>query len=104
MEAMRDSWTDDRLDDFAAHSNQRFDLLERHMEGRFDQVDARFQQVDNRFDRIEGRLEKIDDKIDRGFARLDARIDQLSVVMFRTMGGLIVTMALGFASLLIAGN
>jgi uncharacterized protein YdcH (DUF465 family) len=85
MEAMRDSWTDDRLDDFAAHTEQRFDRLER--------------QVDARFDRVENRLDKFDDQ----FARVNGRIDQLSQVMFRTITALIVTMALGFASLLVAG-
>jgi hypothetical protein len=86
MEAMRDSWTDDRLDDFAGHTDRRFDLLER--------------QVDGRFDRIENRLDKFDDQ----FARLNGRVDELSQMMFRTMTGLIVTMALGFASLLVTGS
>jgi hypothetical protein len=78
METMRDSWTDERLDDFAANTERRFDRIEA------------------RFDRLENRMEQ-------GFARLDMRIDQLSQTMFRTMTGLIVTMALGFASLLVAG-
>jgi hypothetical protein len=42
MEAMRHTWTDERLDDFRSHVDQRFD-----------QVDLRFDQVDKRFDRIE---------------------------------------------------
>jgi hypothetical protein len=93
MEAMRNSWTDDRLDDFAAHTVQRFDRLER-------QMDARFDRMEGRFDRMEGRFDRMGDQ----FGRLDTRIDQLSQMMFRTMAGLIVTMALGFASLLLAGS
>jgi tetrahydromethanopterin S-methyltransferase subunit G len=93
MEAMRKSWTDDRLDDFSGQVWRRFD-----------EVDRRFDDVNGRLDRIEGRLERIDSRISEQFGRLDARIDQLSQTMFRTMAGLIVTMALGFASLLVAGS
>jgi hypothetical protein len=42
METMRESWTDARLDDFAAHTDQRFDSLERRMENGFGQMNARF--------------------------------------------------------------
>lgn len=39
---MRESWTDERLDDFAAHTDQRFDSLERRMETGFSEMNARF--------------------------------------------------------------
>ena len=39
---MRESWTDGRLDDFAAHTDQRFDSLERRMEAGFSEMSARF--------------------------------------------------------------
>ncbi len=42
METMRESWTDARLDDFAAHTDQRFDSLERRMEAGFTEMSARF--------------------------------------------------------------
>ena len=42
METMRESWTDARLDDFAAHTDQRFDSLERQMEAGFSEMSARF--------------------------------------------------------------
>lgn len=42
MEAMRESWTDARLDDFAGHTDQRFDALERRMENGFNEINARF--------------------------------------------------------------
>ncbi len=45
MYQMRESWTDARLDDFAAHVDQRFDA-----------VDQRFDAVDQRFDRVEGEI------------------------------------------------
>lgn len=32
METMRESWTDARLDDFAAHTDKRFDAVDRRLE------------------------------------------------------------------------
>lgn len=79
---MREAWTDARLDDFAAHTDKRFDA------------------VDRRFDSLERRM-------DDGFNRLEGRIDELHRLIHRTMlqlgAGLIVTLALGFAGL-IAGQ
>ena len=31
MESMRSTWTDSRLDDFAANTNQRFDKIDREL-------------------------------------------------------------------------
>jgi len=42
---MRESWTDDRLDDFAAHTDQRFDSLERRMENGFRDVNTRLDSL-----------------------------------------------------------
>jgi len=52
MEAVRESWTDERLDDFR------------------DRVDQRFDEVGKRFDHLEA-------KVEQGFARMDCRIDSL---------------------------
>jgi hypothetical protein len=78
MEAMRESWTGERLD----HLNQRVD------EG-FRQVDERFRQVDERFGRLEARFEKVDDRL----YAIQRMLAQYSI-------GLTVTMALGFLSVL----
>ena len=43
MEAMREKWTDERLDDL------RFDAMER----RFEAIDRRFAGIDQRFDRLQ---------------------------------------------------
>jgi peptidoglycan hydrolase CwlO-like protein len=56
MEAMRQSWSDDRLDDLK------------------DRVDVGFAQVDQRFVRLEAKIDRLDAKID---AKIDARIDRL---------------------------
>jgi hypothetical protein len=54
MEAVRDKWTDERLDDL----NAKVDVG-------FDRVDRRFDAVDRRFDAIDRRFEGIDKRIDR---------------------------------------
>lgn len=54
---MRESWTDERLDDFAKHVDQRFDKLERDVDRRFDEVDRRFDKVDAELHRVNNRLD-----------------------------------------------
>jgi hypothetical protein len=46
MEAVREKWTDERLDDL----NCKVDDLGRRMDLRFDAVDRRFEAMDRRFD------------------------------------------------------
>ncbi len=88
---MRESWTDARLDDFAANTRRRFD-----------QVDRRFDEVDRRFGVLERRMEE-------GFTRVNADIRELrsETASFHRMilqlgGGMIVTFAVGFAGLILA--
>jgi hypothetical protein len=67
---MRKSWTDERLDDFAAHTYRRFDgvdkrfeALERRMEDGFNRVDADLRELrgemNARFERVEERIDDI---------------------------------------------
>src|SRR5262245_12901973 len=53
METM--SWTDDRLDNFAAETATRFDRLEQRIDVRFDEVDRRFEKMDERFEKMDER-------------------------------------------------
>jgi hypothetical protein len=53
MEAMRENWTDERLDDF------RFDVGRR-----FDEVDRQFDKVDLRFDKVDHELHRVNDRLD----------------------------------------
>jgi hypothetical protein len=57
MEAMRETWTDARLSDFAVHTDSRFDAvdrrfeaLERRMDDGFGRVDAELRALNSRFD------------------------------------------------------
>ncbi len=74
MYDVRESWTDERLDDFAAHVDQRFDA-----------VDKRFDEVDRRFDKVERRMED-------GFSRLNNRFDAMQHTMMAVGGGVIVAL------------
>jgi hypothetical protein len=104
MEAMRESWTDRRLDDFAAHTDHRFDGVDR----RFDEVDRRFDEVDRRFDEVDRRFDAVERRMEDGFARVDADIRELRTEMaafnrafLQLGGGMIVTFAVGFAGLIL---
>jgi hypothetical protein len=68
MESMRSTWTDSRLDDFAAHTDRRFDA-----------VDLRFDAVDRRFDRVDQELREV-----------RAEIGALQRTIIQVGGGLIV--------------
>jgi hypothetical protein len=112
MEAMRQSWSDDRLDDLqlemragfarieqlierqGAEMNRRFKEVDR----RFDKVDRKFEQVDKRADRLEGRLENGLGQVVVNIGRLDGRIDSqaraityLATVMFTTMAAFLAS-------------
>ena len=91
MEAMRQSWTDERLDDFRADVDRRFNEVDR----RFDKVDRRFDKVDERFDRVDKRMEE-------GFARLNDRLDGLHYLLLRAAVALIVGLLGTMAALVVA--
>jgi hypothetical protein len=76
MEAMRKSWTDERLDDFRAD------------------VGRRFEEVDKRFDKIDVELHRINDRLDAMNKALVFAAVSLSGSMlagFAAMTALVVT-------------
>ena len=77
MNLMRESWTDERLDDL----NQKVDRG-------FDKVDERFDKIDERFERLE--------------AKIDAKFEALYRLLVQTMLGIMAVMVGGFATLLAA--
>ena len=83
MEAMREAWTDERLDDFRADVNRRFD-----------EVDQRFDKVDKRFDKIDVELPRINDRLDamnRAIVYGAVTLSGSMVAGFLTMTALILT-------------
>jgi tetrahydromethanopterin S-methyltransferase subunit G len=76
MYDVRESWTDERMDDFAA-------------------------RVDQRFDSVDKRLDRIEDRIEHGFARFDTRLDSIQRAMVYGMVTLTGGMLAGFSAILI---
>jgi DNA anti-recombination protein RmuC len=87
MYRMRESWTDERLDDFAKHVDQLFDAVDQ----RFDRVDQRFDAVDQRFDRVEADLRTMQMEMNRRFDALQRQMLQSSVAIVVALIGLIAT-------------
>jgi predicted RNase H-like nuclease (RuvC/YqgF family) len=89
MEAMRQSWSDDRLDDLQLEMRNGFVRIEKQIqtgteqvekrieqvEMRIEQVDRRIEQMDKRIDQLDTRVERLETRVDLGFGRLDDRID-----------------------------
>jgi archaellum component FlaC len=82
MEAMRESWSDDRLDDL----NGKVDALRIEMKTEFvavrDEIRRGFEKIDERFDKVDKRFEKVDehfDKVDRRFEKADERFERFEV-------------------------
>jgi hypothetical protein len=84
MEAMRQSWTDDRLDEFG-----------RRIDERFDRVEERFARVDQRFEEFDVRLGRFETRTDNHLARIDSRLD--------SMGRALVIGSIAISSTMIAG-
>jgi len=78
---MRESWTDARLDDFARHTDQRFDA-----------VDRRFDAVDKRFESLERRMDGGFAEVNARFDAMNARFDALQRLLLRLGGGVIVAL------------
>lgn len=88
------AWTDERMDDFGAHTYRRFD-----------EVDRRFEQVDKRFDSIERRMEngfnKVDDDIGELRSEMNARFDGLQRTVIQGVITLAGAFIAGFAALIV---
>jgi hypothetical protein len=87
MDAMRESWTDARMDDL----NRKVDDLGRRM--------------DNGFNRVDADLRALREEANQRFERVDGRIDDLHLtIIHRTMlqlgAGVIVTLVVGFAGII----
>jgi DNA anti-recombination protein RmuC len=106
MEAMRESWTDDRLDDLNSkvdalrlEMKTEFRTVRGEMDRRFDRVDERFDKMDERFDKrfekIDARFERMDLRMDERFERMDERLHQIYQTMLGFCGAALAAL-LGF--------
>jgi len=106
MEAMPQSWTDDRLDNFRGEVAGRFDGVDR----RFEQVDERFDRMDERFDVVNGRFDLVNEQIkevggrmgrlEERMGRLEARFSSWERTIFQLGVATIVTFVVGFAGVI----
>lgn len=62
----RESWTDERLDDFRVEVNRRFDeqraeslAIRKEVKEGFERVDKRFERVDKRFEGVTEQFERM---------------------------------------------
>lgn len=82
MEAMRETWTDERMDDLARHVDAGFhesreDLRSFRVEVKTDLAALRA-EMDSRFDKVDARFDKTDASVDARFDKVDARFDALN--------------------------
>jgi hypothetical protein len=94
MNAMRDAWTDERLDDLTERMEKDFLRVDQ----RFDQTE---QQAERRSEELDQRLERIEVRVDQGFGRMDARFDSLHQGMFLVAGGLVSAFLVGAVGVVI---
>ena len=73
----RETWTDERLDEFKASVNQRFDEVDR----RFDQVDKRLDRMGGDIRELRQTVERLNDKMTTGFIALAGLIVSSQVVI-----------------------
>lgn len=83
MEAMRESWTDDRLDDL----NGKVDAFRLETRTEFKAVRA---EMKEEFKAVRGEMKA-------GFDRIDERFDALQRTLLQISGGVIATLIAGFA-------
>jgi tetrahydromethanopterin S-methyltransferase subunit G len=75
MEAMRKSWTDERLDDFREEVSRRFDGVDRRLDELKEEMNRSFDgqtgEMNRRFGEVERRVDKADSELHRVVGRLD---------------------------------
>ena len=86
MYRMRESWTDERMDDFRDEVNRRFDEVAK----KFDEVDKKFDKVDKRFDNVDHELHRVND-----------RLDALNRTLLQIGGGMIATLIAGIFAVVV---
>jgi chromosome segregation ATPase len=101
MQTMRESWTDERLDDLNDKVDRRFDRVDERFEQvdkRFEQVDKRFEQVDRRFEQVEVEFKAVRGEMKEGFDAVNGRIDSLQQTLSQGVIGICLAILAGFAA------
>ncbi|MBK5220585.1 MAG: hypothetical protein JJE35_12500 [Thermoleophilia bacterium] len=82
METMRQTWTDERLDDLNAKVDRGFDRVETEMRAQRHEFKSELgelqAEMSARFDKVDTRFDRVEERIDTRFDLLTARIDALN--------------------------
>jgi len=125
MEAMPQSWNDDRLDDLNVKVDRGFEHVDRrfeHVDRRFEQVDERFAQIDRQFGEVERRFNEVDrrlEEVDKRFDKIDRHAERTQTefvavrrdikessentqrMLIQAMAAIVAFMASGFGALIV---
>jgi len=103
MEAMRESWTDERLDRLSHRVDEGFSRVDHRFElvdQRFEQVDQRFDQVDQRFDQVGKRLDRIETDLRSMGSEVTAELRHTQRLIIQVGAGTFCTVFIGFLSVI----
>jgi DNA anti-recombination protein RmuC len=100
MEAMRQSWSDDRLDDLSgrvdvgfARLEQRLDASEERLARRIDESAERMEAIATRLNtRIDESARDLRLEFNTRFDRLESRFDRMQQTIILTGGGIVATL------------
>jgi hypothetical protein len=95
MEAMRQSWTDDRLDDFRAEMNRRFDEANGEMNRRFDEANG---EMNRRFDEANGEMNRRFNKVEIEMHRMSDHMDGMARTLVFGFIAMTSAMLAGYAA------
>jgi DNA anti-recombination protein RmuC len=102
MEAVRESWTDRRLDDLNGRIESGFDRVDSDL--RAQRVETRTEltalrgEMRQGFDRVDARFERMEERFDERFERMDGRLDERFDALQRLLvqfAGLLVAALIG---------
>jgi hypothetical protein len=88
MAAMRQSWTDERLDEGFDRVDADLRAIRNEVSYFRVETNGRFDRIEDRVDGLEGRFDRVEDRFDR----FDDRFDRWQRIMFSMLGGLIVAL------------
>ncbi len=89
MEAMRQSWSDDRLDDLNKRVDEGFARVDERFAHLEERMDARFERLDTKIDAVAAELRQ---EVKAGFDQSESRFDRMQQTIIVVGGGLIGVM------------
>lgn len=104
MEAMRQSWSDDRLDHLNYRVEEGFRLGNEKSDRVETSVSDRRAEMNHRFDRSDDHVDLIDIRIRESFDRLEDRFDRLQQGIMVVGGGLVCSLIATLGGLFVSLN